>query len=77
MSADLLDDGEDDEGVSVMVEMNVHNTCFLTLMASKERGSPDEPGEELVTLTLRPNEKGIALAKRLQMAFEVWLEQVL
>lgn len=74
MSSELFD-AEDRQGVSVSLEMNVHNTLFLTAMGVEERDR-GELGEDMVTFAFRPDDKGLSAARRLRDALNEWVRHV-
>jgi hypothetical protein len=70
MSSDLFD-AEDPKGISIDLEMNVHNTLFLTALGKEERDH-GERGEEMVTFTFHPDERGIGQARKMRDALDNW-----
>jgi hypothetical protein len=74
MSSDLFD-AEDHKGISIDLEMNVHNTLFLTALGKDERDY-GERGEEMVTFTFRPDERGIDQARKMRDALDGWLRHL-
>jgi len=74
MSSDLFD-GEDRKGVSVSLEMNVHNTLFLTALGVEGRDRGDLV-EDMVTFTFRPDDEGLKTAREMRDALNEWVRHV-
>jgi hypothetical protein len=73
MSADLIDDLTDENGVKLEMFMNARGHAFLTLYGGKDH-EPD-PGPDMVTLHLPPTSEGHAQAEAIERALKAWREQ--
>ena len=74
MSCELFDI-EDHTGTSIMLEMNVHGTLFLTVLGPEGGRNEYEP-DDMVTFTFHSNDDGIACVKSLCCALTDWIEHV-